>query len=123
MFFLINIACSTFRRYFLYLLVNVVFIFLFASTYLQLIRDLVDFPAKIPVKLAKALQSGGARNFFLSYVILQALGVMPLQLLNLGIIIPHILYRLFYVKTPRGSVHSPGHSLALLIPFTQTTPN
>jgi calcium permeable stress-gated cation channel len=48
-----------------------VFIFLLASTYLQLIRDFVDYPAKIPVKLAKALQAGQARNFFLSYVILQ----------------------------------------------------
>lgn len=49
------------HRYFLYLLVNVVFIFLFASTYWQLVRDLANSPAKIPEKLAAALQQGNAR--------------------------------------------------------------
>ena len=54
--------CSAFsHRYFLYLLVNVVFIFLFASTYWQLVRDLANSPAKIPEKLAAALQKGNAR--------------------------------------------------------------
>jgi hypothetical protein len=50
------------RRYFLFLLVNVVFIFLLASTYWQLVRDLANSPAKIPEKLAQALQMGGARS-------------------------------------------------------------
>lgn len=48
-------------RYFLFLLVNVVFIFLFVSTYWQLVRDLANSPAKIPEKLAAALQQGNAR--------------------------------------------------------------
>jgi hypothetical protein len=48
-------------RYFLFLLVNVVFIFLLASTYWQLVRDLANSPAKIPEKLAQALQQGRAR--------------------------------------------------------------
>jgi hypothetical protein len=48
-------------RYFLFLLVNVVFIFLLASTYWQLVRDLANSPAKIPEKLAQALQIGSAR--------------------------------------------------------------
>lgn len=48
-------------RYFLFLLINVVFIFLFASTYWQVIRDLANSPAKIPEKLAAALQQGNAR--------------------------------------------------------------
>jgi len=46
---------------------------LLASTYWQLVRDLANSPAKIPEKLAEALQQGGARHFFLSYVILQGL--------------------------------------------------
>jgi calcium permeable stress-gated cation channel len=90
------------RRYFLFLLINVVFIFLLASTYLQLVRDLVDFPAKIPEKLARALQQGRARNFFLSYAILQGMGIMPLQLLNLGVVVPYVASRLLWTKTPRG---------------------
>ncbi|KAI0063663.1 DUF221-domain-containing protein [Artomyces pyxidatus] len=92
---------SLLKKYFLFLLVNVVFIFLLASTYWQLVRDLANSPAKIPEKLAQALQIGRARHFFLSYVILQGLGIMPLQLLNLGILIPRALYRLFVTRTPR----------------------
>ncbi|KAF7331657.1 hypothetical protein MKEN_00045400 [Mycena kentingensis (nom. inval.)] len=91
---------SLLKKYFLFLLVNVVFIFLLASTYLELLYELANFPAKIPEKLAKALQAGKARNFFLSYVILQAFGIMPLQLLNLGVTIPRF-FQLFVTKTPR----------------------
>ncbi|PBK93009.1 DUF221-domain-containing protein, partial [Armillaria gallica] len=95
------IEYSLLKKYFLFLLINVVFIFLLATTYWQLVRDLANYPAKIPEKLAKALQSGKARNFFLSYVILQGLGIMPLQLLNLGIIVPRSILRLFVTRTPR----------------------
>ncbi|KAF7301133.1 hypothetical protein MIND_00677700 [Mycena indigotica] len=91
---------SLLKKYFLFLLINVVFIFLLASTYLELLYELANFPAKIPEKLAKALQAGKARNFFLSYVILQALGIMPLQLLNLGVTIPRF-FQLFITRTPR----------------------
>lgn len=58
-------------RYFLFLLINVVFIFLLASTYLNLLRDLANSPATIPQKLAIALQRGSAKHFFLNYVVLQ----------------------------------------------------
>ncbi|KAF7377767.1 hypothetical protein MSAN_00200000 [Mycena sanguinolenta] len=91
---------SLLKKYFLFLLVNVVFIFLLATTYLQLLYDLASLPAKIPEKIAKALQAGKARNFFLSYVILQAFGIVPLQLLNLGVTIPRF-FRLFVTRTPR----------------------
>ncbi|KAF9070665.1 hypothetical protein BDP27DRAFT_1391889 [Rhodocollybia butyracea] len=95
------IEYSLMKKYYLFLLFNVVFIFLVATTYWQLVRDLANFPAKIPEKLAKALQSGRARNFFLSYAILQGLGIMPLQLLNLGVIIPRVMMRMFVTRTPR----------------------
>ena len=49
------------HRYFLFLLINVVFIFLLASTYLQLVMDLANSPAKIPEKVAQALHAGKAR--------------------------------------------------------------
>jgi hypothetical protein len=58
-------------KYFLFLLVNIVFIFLLASTYWQLIQDLAESPAKVPEKLAMVLQQGHAKHFFLLYVILQ----------------------------------------------------
>ncbi|RDB26692.1 Calcium permeable stress-gated cation channel 1 [Hypsizygus marmoreus] len=92
---------SLLKKYFLFLLINVVFIFLLATTYWQLVRDLANSPAKVPEKLALALQAGRARHFFLSYVILQGLGIMPLQLLNLGVIIPRMFYRMFLTRTPR----------------------
>ncbi|EIW76004.1 DUF221-domain-containing protein [Coniophora puteana RWD-64-598 SS2] len=94
------IEYSLLRKYFLFLLVNVVFIFLLASTYWQLVRDLANSPAKIPEKLAQSLQKGRAKHFFLSYVILQGLGIMPLKLLNLGIIVPRIFQTVF-TRTPR----------------------
>lgn len=95
------IEYSLMKKYLLFLLINVVFIFLFATTYWQLVRDLANSPAKVPEKLATSLQAGRARHFFLSYVILQGLGIMPLQLLNLGVIIPRVIYRMFWTRTPR----------------------
>ncbi|PCH41949.1 DUF221-domain-containing protein [Wolfiporia cocos MD-104 SS10] len=95
------IEYSLLKKYFLFLLVNVVFIFLVASTYWQLMRDLASSPAKGVEKLAYALSAGKARHFFLSYVILQGLGIMPLQLLNLGVVLPRLLYRIFVTRTPR----------------------
>ncbi|KAF8154629.1 hypothetical protein B0H34DRAFT_752640 [Crassisporium funariophilum] len=92
---------SLLKKYFLFLLINVVFIFLLATTYWQLVYDLANSPAKVPEKLAQSLQAGRARHFFLSYVILQGVGIMPLQLLNLGVIIPRVFYRMFYTRTPR----------------------
>ncbi|KAK7062602.1 hypothetical protein VNI00_000090 [Paramarasmius palmivorus] len=80
---------------------NALLPFFLEAPYWALVRDLANFPAKIPEKLAKALQSGKARNFFLSYAILQGLGIMPLQLLNLGVLIPQSLLRMFYTRTPR----------------------
>ncbi|KIY44321.1 DUF221-domain-containing protein, partial [Fistulina hepatica ATCC 64428] len=95
------IEYSLLKKYFLFLLINVVFIFLLASTYWQLVRDLANSPARIPERVAQALHAGRARNFFLSYVVLQAFGIMPLQLLNLDVVIPRIFMRLFVTRTPR----------------------
>ncbi|KAG8904236.1 hypothetical protein FRB99_002056 [Tulasnella sp. 403] len=92
---------SLLKKYFLFLLINVVFIFLFAGTYLNLLRDLANSPATIPQKLATALQRGTAKHFFLNYVVVQGLGIMPLQLLNLGVVIPALVYRMFVTRTPR----------------------
>ncbi|KAG8943918.1 hypothetical protein FRC04_002406 [Tulasnella sp. 424] len=92
---------SLLKKYFLFLLINVVFIFLLASTYWNLLRDLANSPATIPQKLAIALQRGSAKHFFLNYVVLQAFGIMPLQLLNLGVVLPKMFYRMFLTRTPR----------------------
>ncbi|EIN04656.1 DUF221-domain-containing protein [Punctularia strigosozonata HHB-11173 SS5] len=92
---------SLMKKYFLFLLTTVVFIFLLASTYWQLVRELANSPARIPEKLAQDLSKGRARHFFLSYVILQGMGLMPLQLLNLGVAIPYVVRRALFTRTPR----------------------
>ncbi|ODN85669.1 membrane protein [Cryptococcus wingfieldii CBS 7118] len=91
---------SLLRKYYLFLIISVLFIFLLTSTYWALVRDLVDTPMKIPEKLARALQGSNVRNFMVSYVMLQALGLMPLQLLTLGPLLSLGFARLF-TKTPR----------------------
>ncbi|EIW68814.1 hypothetical protein TREMEDRAFT_31663, partial [Tremella mesenterica DSM 1558] len=91
---------SLMKKYYLFLLVSVLFIFLLTTTYLALVRDLADTPMKIPEKLASALQGSNARNFMISYVMLQALGLMPLQLLNVGPLFSLGFARLS-TKTPR----------------------
>lgn len=55
---------------------------------------------KVLDKLATTLPS--ARNFMVSYVMLSALAFMPLQLLELAVIIPRIFYKMFITRTPRG---------------------
>ncbi|KAF8326836.1 uncharacterized protein EI90DRAFT_3281600 [Cantharellus anzutake] len=92
---------SLLKKYFLFLLINVVFIFLFTTTYLALIQDLANSPAQVPKKIARALRKSDAKRFFVSYVVFQGLAIMPLQLLNLGTIIPRVFYRIFWTRTPR----------------------
>lgn len=38
-------------------------------------------------------------------------GIMPLQLLNLGVLIPRMIFRIFWTRTPRGTyaVPTPSH--------------
>ncbi|OCF40913.1 membrane protein [Kwoniella heveanensis CBS 569] len=92
---------SLLKKYHLFLLISVLGIFLLTSTYIALVQDLVDSPTKIPQKLAQALQGANVRNFMVSYVMLQALGLMPLQLLNMGPLLTLGSARAFFTKTPR----------------------
>ncbi|WVQ97942.1 hypothetical protein IAU59_005061 [Kwoniella sp. CBS 9459] len=92
---------SLLKKYHLFLLISVLGIFLLTSTYIALVRDLVDSPTKIPQKLAQALQGANVRNFMVSYVMLQAIGLMPLQLLNMGPLLTLGSARAFSTKTPR----------------------
>ncbi|KAH9822129.1 hypothetical protein DFH28DRAFT_947640 [Melampsora americana] len=59
---------------------TVLFIFVAVSTF-SLLRDLRDNPGGLIDKLASSLP--GARNFFISYLTLQSLAILPLQLLQL----------------------------------------
>ena len=61
------------------------------------------------------------RYFFISYVILQGLGIMPLQLLNLGVVIPRIFMLMFFTRTPRGLIVSLSSAsiIKLLVDFAE----
>lgn len=63
---------------------------------------------KVLDKLATTLPD--SRNFFVSYVMLAGLAIVPLQLLELATVIPRMFYQLFLTRTPRGeSSHLNGH--------------
>ena len=55
---------------------------------------------KVLDKLATTLPD--SRNFFVSYVMLAGLAILPLQLLELATVIPRMFYELCLTRTPRG---------------------
>ncbi|KNZ43993.1 uncharacterized protein VP01_962g3 [Puccinia sorghi] len=78
---------------------TVFFIFVAVST-VSLLRDLRDNPAQFIDKIASSLP--GARDFFISYLMLQSLAIIPLQLLQLPGQLIRLFYRLFSgLHTPR----------------------
>ncbi|KDN52828.1 DUF221-domain-containing protein [Tilletiaria anomala UBC 951] len=89
---------SVFKKYYLFLLVSVVFIFLITSTAWEVITQLANNPMSLLEKLSGALPS--ARKFSLSYVVLQSLGIVPLQMLQLPIVFLRSFQRI-WTHTPR----------------------
>lgn len=94
-----EIEYSLLIKYHFFLMINVFFLVVAVSTW-DLARDLADQPMKFINKLALSLP--GARNFFLSYVLLSGIGIMPLQLVQLAVLLPRWFYRIFLTRTPRG---------------------
>ncbi|KAA1085271.1 hypothetical protein PGT21_001349 [Puccinia graminis f. sp. tritici] len=93
------IEYSLMKKYHLFLLITVFFIFVAVST-VSLLRDLRDNPAQFIDKIASSLP--GARDFFISYLMLQSLAIIPLQLLQLPGQLSRFFYRLFSgLHTPR----------------------
>ncbi|GMK59469.1 hypothetical protein CspeluHIS016_0800750 [Cutaneotrichosporon spelunceum] len=92
---------SLLRKYYLFLVLSVLLIFLVATTWLKWFElDLGNNPSEIPRKLAESLRSSNARNFMVSYVCLQGMGMMPLNFLNIGPICNLVISRMF-ARTPR----------------------
>lgn len=98
-------------RYYLFLVLSVLLIFMVTSTWDQVVRDMRDNPSEVrpsrmprslqvPRKLAESLRSSNARNFMVSYVCLQGIGMEPVKLLNLGPLFTLAMARMF-AKTPR----------------------
>lgn len=89
---------SVLKRYHLFLLTSVIFIFLITRTALGVLTDLATKPMKIIDKLSQSLPL--ARHFSLSYVVFQSVAVVPLQLLQLPITLGRAFGRLSAL-TPR----------------------
>lgn len=90
---------SLLKKYYLFLMVSVVFIFLIATTAWGVLQELAENPMRVIDKLAASLPK--ARFFSLSYVILQGIALQPLQLLQLPTLILRAFYRVFLTRTPR----------------------
>ncbi|KAK4703754.1 calcium permeable stress-gated cation channel, partial [Phenoliferia sp. Uapishka_3] len=91
------IEYSLLKKYHISILFTTLFVFITSSTY-SLLSELSESPASVLNKLATTLP--GARNFFVSYVMLSGLAIMPLQLLELAVVIPRFFYAIF-ARTPR----------------------
>ncbi|KAK0544550.1 hypothetical protein OC846_005299 [Tilletia horrida] len=89
---------SVLKKYYLFLVVSVIFVFLVTSTAWGVLADLANNPMKSLDKIAALLP--GARNFSLAYVIFQALAIVPLGLLQLPYIINRGWSRMWTI-TPR----------------------
>ncbi|KWU44595.1 DUF221-domain-containing protein, partial [Rhodotorula sp. JG-1b] len=92
------IELSQLKKYHLSLLFTTLFVFITTST-ITLLRDISESPMKVLDKLATTLPD--SRNFFVSYVMLAGLAILPLQLLELATVIPRMFYQLFLTRTPR----------------------
>ncbi|GAA5944356.1 uncharacterized protein JCM15063_006571 [Sporobolomyces koalae] len=92
------IELSQLKKYHISLVLTTLLVFISASTY-QLLQDISQSPAKVLDKLATTLPN--TRNFMVAYVMLSGLALMPLQLLELGTVIPRYFYQIFLTKTPR----------------------
>ncbi|KAJ2730213.1 hypothetical protein H4S00_000010 [Coemansia sp. D1744] len=92
------IQASVVRRYYLFLLSNVLLIFTLSRAVLADYSKWIENPALIPRLLATRLPT--AAPFFLDYVILYALAYYPLQLLQFGSI-SLAMFRRMLCRTPR----------------------
>lgn len=91
------IEYSLLKKYHLSILFTTLFVFVAASTF-QLLQDLSTSPMKVLDKLATTLP--GARNLFVAFVMLNGIALMPLQLLQLAVIIPRF-FSVMFARTPR----------------------
>nr|CAG8547931.1 1116_t:CDS:10 [Entrophospora candida] len=92
------IEFSTFTKYFIFLLFNVLLVFSFAGTFVKNFEEFVKDPLGTADKLAKTLPQ--VAPFFINFVILQGIGIFPIHLLQLREVSMTLFYRLIS-KTPR----------------------
>ncbi|GAA5824868.1 hypothetical protein JCM11251_005374 [Rhodosporidiobolus azoricus] len=92
------IELAQLKKYHISLLFTTLFVFVTSSTY-TLLQDISESPTKVLDKLAQTLPKGA--SFFVSYVMLAGLALLPLQLLELATVIPRAFFQMFMTRTPR----------------------
>ncbi|KAF7732528.1 hypothetical protein EC973_003275 [Apophysomyces ossiformis] len=90
---------STFRKHFFFLLFNVLLVFTASSALFKSLTEILADPAKIASILAEALPQ--VSPFFVNYVVMQGMMLLPIQLLQIGPVILQLISRAFLCKTPR----------------------
>lgn len=92
------IEYSVMKKYHVFLMVSVIFIFLITRTAWGVLEELAENPLSILQKFSQELPQ--ARHFSLSYVVLQSLAILPIQLLQLPVILSRSWQRI-WTRTPR----------------------
>ncbi|ORZ02958.1 hypothetical protein BCR43DRAFT_482456 [Syncephalastrum racemosum] len=89
---------SSFSKHFLFLLLNVLLVFTLSSALFKTLKGMIEDPTQIANILATSLPQ--VSPFFVNYVVLHAMMLLPIQLLQIGPIIMQLFWRLLS-KTPR----------------------
>ncbi|KAI9146505.1 hypothetical protein BKA69DRAFT_1045074 [Paraphysoderma sedebokerense] len=92
-------SLSSLNKHFYFLLFNVLLVFTVAGTIFQSVSAIIKSPTEIVDILASSLPQVGP--FFVNYMILHSLGVLPLSFLRLGEIIVINFKRRILCRTPR----------------------
>ncbi|CAO1620246.1 unnamed protein product [Sympodiomycopsis kandeliae] len=108
-----EIEINVLKKYHIFLITSVIFIFFITGTAFGVLLDLSANPMAILDKLSLSLP--GARNFSLSYVILQSFTILPFQLLSIATIFLNPVYTVL-AKTPRE--HAEAHPTIIFKPGT-----
>ncbi|KAG2178083.1 hypothetical protein INT43_003336 [Umbelopsis isabellina] len=93
------LAEATLSKFFFFQIFNVLLVFTIASTLSKTLQDIIQNPSAVANLLATTLPQ--VAPFFINYVILQGILLMPLNLLLIGALIVRGFNYLFLCKTPR----------------------
>ncbi|KAF8935717.1 hypothetical protein BGZ52_006342 [Haplosporangium bisporale] len=98
-----EVARSIYNKYFTFILFNVVLVFTIVGTWAQSINKVYHNIGELALILAQSLPR--VAPFFVNYVILKGIGLLPLQLLQIGEVIEQTA-KGFLSKTPRDYAES-----------------
>eukprot|EP00050_Salpingoeca_kvevrii_P022373 m.125414 g.125414 ORF g.125414 m.125414 type:complete len:394 (-) comp9690_c0_seq2:363-1544(-) len=126
-----TINLAVLRKLYIFNVVNVFFVSLIAGSALANIKSMVEDTSSILPLLGNAIPATG--NFFINYVMLEALSVFPLELLQLGPLIVSWFKLKYLAKTEREreeaedpgpydyGVALPSQLLVILVGLTYST--